>query len=174
MTKPPNKEAHFIATVEAHRSLIYKAATLYTSRPEDREDLVQEIILQLWKSFDSFQERAKRSTWMYRVAMNVALQYFNRSKKQIPTSPMPAGAYNQSGGETNPMDAQWLWLQQQIQDLNVLEKGILMLYLDKKSYAEIAEICGISVSLVGTKLSRIKTKMKQKVEKQEGSWNSTN
>ena len=73
----------FITTIQKNSGIIYKAASLYTSNKQDKEDLVQEIIYQLWKSYDSFKENSSRSTWMYRVAMNVSIYQFKQSKKRL-------------------------------------------------------------------------------------------
>ncbi len=160
-----NKKESFIKTIQDNRGLIYKAATLYTSNKEDREDLVQEIIYQLWKSYDSFQQKSSRSTWMYRVAMNVAIQQLKQQKKNLSIIPLNQESFNLQEVKTPELDERWEKLQTQIKTLNLLEKGILMLYLENKSYDEIAEIIGISATNVGTKLTRIKTKLKNNISK---------
>ena len=160
-----NQKESFIKTIQEHRGLIYKAATLYTSNKEDREDLVQEIIYQLWKSYDSFQEKSSRSTWMYRVAMNVAIQHFKQSKKGLSVIPLNRELLNIQEEDNTEWEERWEKLQAQIKTLNLLEKGILMLYLENKSYREIAQIIGMSATNVGTKLARIKTKLKNNMSK---------
>ena len=160
-----NKEKSFIAVIQQNSGLIYKAASLYTSQKEDREDLVQEIIYQLWKSFDSFEKRSSMSTWIYRVAMNVAIFHLKKSKKRIAKVPIDQSLVNLSSDSTGEADSVWETVKLQIQHLTILEKGILMLYLEEKSYQEIAQIIGISESNVGTKLSRIKAKLKNRVQK---------
>jgi RNA polymerase sigma-70 factor (ECF subfamily) len=128
---------------------------------EDREDLIQEIIFQLWKAFDSYQGKAARSTWVYRVAMNVAIYHYNQSKKKLSILPINQEILKLEAENSMQNNAQWESMQKYIQHLNLLEKGILMLYLEEKTYAEIANIIGISESNVGTRLSRIKQKLRK-------------
>lgn len=156
-----NKEAEFIKTINECKGLIYKVASLYMNQREDREDLIQEIIFQLWKAFDSYQGKAARSTWVYRVAMNVAIYHYNQSKKKLSILPINQEIFSVETDLSKQNNTQWEYLQQHIQHLNLLEKGILMLYLEEKTYAEIADIIGISESNVGTKLSRIKQRLRR-------------
>ena len=150
--------------IRQHKGLIFKVASLYTNDKEDRQDLVQEIIYQLWKAFDSFQEKSSRGTWMYRIAMNVAIYYSKKSKKTLYTIPINHETLNLIEFQKVP-NQQWELLQTYIENLNLLEKGLLMLYLEEKSYAEIAEITGITETNVGTKLSRIKQKLRNEIAK---------
>lgn len=153
----------FITTIQQNSGIIYKAASLYTSNQQDKEDLVQEIIYQLWKSFDSFQQKSSRSTWIYRIAMNVSIYHFKQSKKKVFTVPVDQEILESQFSKTSEDSAKWEKIQQQIKQLNLLERGIIMLYLENKSHKEIAEIIGISESNVGTKISRIKIKLKSKI-----------
>lgn len=163
--EPVDKQNLFIQEIQANWGLIYKIASVYTKRKEDREDLIQEIIYQLWKSYDSFQGQASRSTWMYRVAMNVSIHFFKYSKKQIAFSPIEAEILNLKADQQDKFDENWEVLQGYIQQLNLLERGLLMLYLEEKSYKEIASIMGLTESNVGTKLNRIKNKLKAQIKK---------
>ena len=157
-----NKET-FIKTIQENTGIIYKAASLYTSNQQDKEDLVQEIIYQLWRSFDSFQQKSSRSTWIYRIAMNVSIYHFKQSKKKIFIIPVDQEVLENKYSDTSENNGKWERIQQQIKKLNLLDRGIILLYLENKSHKEIAEIIGISESNVGTKLSRIKTKLKNKI-----------
>jgi len=158
-----NKE-HFIDTIQSNIGIIHKAASLYTSNPQDKEDLTQEIIYQLWKSFDSFKNKSSISTWIYRVAMNVSIYYLKQKKKSLITIPINQETLKVESSMNHEDDDKWKKIHQQIENLNLLEKGIIMLYLEGKSYKDISEIIGISESNVGTKLTRIKSKLKKEFQ----------
>lgn len=160
-----DKKAAFITAIDAHQGLIFKVASIYTNNFEDRNDLSQEIIFQLWKSFDTFQQKSSLSTWMYRVAMNVAIQQLKATKRKILTVPLEEQFLNFKDATSNELNEQWAILKQHIEQLNLLEKGIVLLYLENKSHEEIAQIIGISTSNVGTKLSRIKEQLKKQILK---------
>jgi RNA polymerase sigma factor (sigma-70 family) len=160
----PEDNAWLLALIQENRGIIYKICRAYCPDPQHREDLAQEIIYQLWKSGKQYREGYKFSTWMYRVALNVAISYYRREKtKGVTFVPEqywanlpeePAGmTREQEYGET---------LQRFIGALKELDRAIIILYLDARSHAEIADIMGISESNVGTKIGRIKAKLKEK------------
>ena len=161
-----DKKEKFIAAIKENEGFIYKLASAYTNNTDDKHDLVQEIIYQLWKSFQTFSEQSKLSTWIYRVALNVAIYQLKKSRKIISTVPIDKQALNYHEHAGDEMEEKWKIFRQQIENLNLLDKGIVLLYLDDKSYDEIAEITGISLSNVGTKLSRIKEKLRKQILKQ--------
>jgi len=156
-----SKEKLYIEMINQNQRLIYKIASLYTYNREDREDLMQEIALQLWKSFDSFNEKSQRSTWLYRVGMNTAIQFLKKEKRSIKKQALSNEdlVVKESINLKNEDAIQEMF--QSIQKLNTLERGIILLYLEEKSHKEIAEIIGISVSNVGTRIQRIKQKLKK-------------
>ena len=158
-----DKKETFITAIKNYEGLVYKIASIYTNGVEDRNDLVQEIIYQLWKSFDSFNHKSGLSTWMYRVAMNVAIYHLKIAKRKVLTVPMDGQFLDVQEVDDNGIEEKWQAFRKQLNKLNLLDKGIVMLYLENKSYEEIAEIIGISVSNVGTKLSRIKGKLKNQI-----------
>lgn len=160
-----DKKEIFITAVKENEGFIYKIASVYTNSIEDRNDLVQEIIYQLWKSFDTFKQKSGVGTWIYRVALNVSLYHLKQSKKRVSTVPIDGHLLSRYGFDESGDEERWSLFKQQIDNLNELDKGIVMLYLDGKSYDEIAEIIGISKSNAGTKLSRIKEKLKSQVTK---------
>jgi RNA polymerase sigma factor (sigma-70 family) len=160
-----DKKDIFISALKENEGFIYKIASVYTNNTEDRNDLVQEIIYQLWKSFDNFQQKSSLSTWIYRVALNVALYQLKLSKKKVLTIPIDERFINSAEIDNNENEEKWKIFKEQIDSLNLLDKGIVMLYLDNKSYDEIAEIIGISKSNVGTKILRIKEKLKSQITK---------
>ena len=161
-----DKKERFIAAIKDNEGLIYKVASVYTNTIEDRKDLVQEIIYQLWKSFDSFNQKSGLSTWMYRVAMNVAIYHLKIAKRNFLTVPMDDQFSNLSETDNGGFEEKWKALRQQLDKLNLLDRGIILLYLENKSYEEIAQITGISESNVGTKMFRIKEKLKKQINKQ--------
>lgn len=160
-----DKKETFLAAIKDNERALFKIASVYTHTIDDRNDLVQEIIYQLWKSFDSFDHKSNVSTWMYRVALNVAIYLLKTSKRKITTVPLEGQALHYTTVETSESEEKWELFRQQINNLNLLDKAIVMLYLDDKSYDEIADIIGISASNVGTKLSRIKEKLKTQINK---------
>ena len=154
----------FITAIKENEGFIFKIASVYTNNTDDKNDLVQEIIYQLWKSYESFNHQSSLSTWMYRVALNVAIYQLKVSKKRVTTVPIEGLVLNHHESDTSQIDEKWKVFRQQIESLNLLDKGIVMLYLDHKSYDQIAEIIGISTSNVGTKLSRIKEKLRTQIK----------
>ena len=161
------QEDAFIKAIQENEGLIYKVAAFYTDAREDRDDLVQEIIYNLWKSFDSFKHQASLSTWMYRIAMNVSIFHLKKRKKKPRSLPLEPEILNVQETEKDDTEERMQTLQKHIQHLNLFDKGILMLYLENKSHEEIAQIVGISKSNVGTKISRIKDKLSQQISKEK-------
>lgn len=161
-----DKKEQFLTAIKTNEGLLYKIAAVYTNDVQDRDDLVQEIIYQLWKSFDSFKQQSALSTWIYRVAMNVAIYHLKTSKRKISTVPLEAHYQQLHDTDNAPAEEKWQLFKKLIDELNLLDKGIVILYLKNKSYEEIGQIIGISASNVGTKLSRIKEKLKQQITKQ--------
>ncbi len=160
-----DKKEAFIAVIQQHERLIYKVAGFYVNNLQDRQDLVQEIIYQLWKSFDSFNHQSTVSTWMYRVAMNTAIYFLKRSKRSVKILPVNEYLTDFADSTDPETEERFQLMHQHIRLLNLLEKGIVMLYLEGKSYEEISLLTGISVSNVGTRLSRIKEKLKNQIAK---------
>ncbi|RZK38952.1 MAG: sigma-70 family RNA polymerase sigma factor [Pedobacter sp.] len=160
-----DKKIVFTEVIKKNEGLIFKVAALYTDCAHDREDLYQEIVFQLWKSFDSFREQSKISTWMYRIAMNTAIYNLKVKKKQISTTSIESETDRFVDIVDKSDEERIKLLYSHIQKLNLLEKGITLLYLEGKSYNEISEIIGISASNVGTRISRIKEKLKTQIIK---------
>lgn len=155
-------EKEFIRMINTHRGIIYKVCNLYYYKDEDRKDLFQEIVLQLWKSFPSFRGESKQSTWMYRVALNTAITIFRKDKKRPSAQEISLAELEIPNLKDLFEDSDnSLRLKVAIEQLSKIEKAIIMLYLDEKSYEEISDIIGISNSNVGVKLNRIKTKLEK-------------
>jgi RNA polymerase sigma-70 factor (ECF subfamily) len=159
------RQANFEALLTEHRKIIFKLSAAFARNAEDRKDLAQEITVQLWRSFATYDERrAKFSTWMYRIGLNVAISQLRRHRNSLvePLSHyhLETIAGNQPGPEEDErISALWAFINQ----LDALNRALMLLYLDDHSYAEIAEILGISETNVATKLSRIKQKLRQTI-----------
>ncbi len=155
----------FVSIVKENEGLIYKITRVYTDTQEDQKDLYQEIVYQLWKSFDSFKGNSKISTWIYRIALNTAIGYLNKSKKKVSQVSLDFELLNPVDETDNVTEERLAILYNMIKQLNVIEKGLILLLLEGKSYDEIAVITGFSSSNVGTRLSRIKQKLKENIKK---------
>lgn len=135
---------------------------MYCTERADGEDLFQEIVLQLWRAWPGFNRQSRVSTWLYRISLNTAITGFRRSRTRPVFSPLGIGNDNYAEPPPQRMDLQYApELQQAISRLNKFDKSLLLLYLEDKSYSEIAEILGLSVSNVGVKINRIKKKLKE-------------
>jgi RNA polymerase sigma factor (sigma-70 family) len=177
MSKPMAHE-EFLELLDQHRRILFKIANLYVRSPADREDLVQEMILQLWRSIGRYDERRPFSTWMYRVALNVAISYCRNESRRPRTGALGDALQVAAAPEAPGPQADLLLLQELIARLDELDRALVMLYLDGNHYETIAEILGISETNVGTKLGRIRDKLRRMGAdhcKKEGlSWNSMN
>ena len=158
------KEEEFVQLIQTNQGLIYKVASIYTRDREEQKDLCQEIIYQTWKSFDYFKKAAKPSTWLYRVGMNTAITNLNRSKKRVTAVPMEGLELDFADELDSALEERLKLLYAEIRKLGLLDRGIVFLFLEGKSHEEIAEIVGISISNVGTRLSRIKDKLRKGVQ----------
>ena len=154
-------ETQFLQLINTHQAIIHKICRLYRDTRQDREDLFQEIIFQLWRSVPSFQGKAKFSSWMYRIALNTAILPFRKKRPdirymdQLPDNPE----------EPHEPDEQQEQLLYALKQLNDADKALITLYLEDLSYKEIAEITGITENNVGVKLNRIKNKIQQLLKK---------
>ncbi len=159
------KEQEFTRIIKDHEGVIFKITTIYTNNHEDQKDLYQEIVYQLWKAYDSFKGDSKISTWMYRVALNTAITRLKKEKRkenQIGIDKIITREIEQYDTE---FEERLKVLYAHIHGLNELEKGLMLLLLEGKKYEEIAVITGLSPSNVGTRISRIKQKLKTQIVK---------
>ncbi|WP_299583249.1 RNA polymerase sigma factor [uncultured Sunxiuqinia sp.] len=155
-------EKEFVKIISQNQGIIHKVCSIYCDSEEDRRDLFQEILAQLWKSFPSFRSEAKFSTWMYRVALNTAITSFKKNKRQPDKSAIEIGNFQLAEEEyDHEMEEQIKLLHQAIANLSGVEKSIVLLYLENKKYEEIAEITGITQNYVRVKMNRIKKKLKK-------------
>ena len=154
---PLQEDNAFLQLIEANKGIIYKVANSYCKNTEDRKDLIQEIILQLWKSFGKYDPQYKLSTWMYRISLNVAISFYRKTRN---TTVLSQDIIQQ---EISPPDTEQLQLLQQfISELKELDRAIMLLYLEEKSYREIADILGLTETNIATRISRIRERLKKK------------
>lgn len=154
-------EKEFVTLVNRHIGLIYKVCNIYCPDGEDRKDLFQEIVLQLWKGYPTFRQEAQFSTWLYRVALNTAISNYRRAIKRPQSSLTEAGIDIPDPGELSFGDEKIKLLYKAIEQLTAIEKAMILLHLDGCTYNEIAAIAGISNNNVGVKLNRIKNKLEK-------------
>lgn len=157
----PELQDRFQALVDEHRKILYKVCNLYCRNRDDRDDLAQEIVIQLWRSFGSFDGRCQFSTWMYRIALNVAISFYRRESTRARHVISDDERLLNAIGETATQSEELQVLYQFIAGLDSLNKALILLYLDGNNYQEIAEVLGISETNVATKISRLKKTMKQ-------------
>ncbi|MEM6763409.1 MAG: sigma-70 family RNA polymerase sigma factor [Bacteroidota bacterium] len=158
-------ESQYLSLIDQHQKLIHKVCHLYCKEGTLREDLFQEILLQLWKAYPSFRGESKVSSWMYRIALNTAIALYRKQKKDPPLSEMNEEVHLIAGkGTRYEQEESQHFLYQAIYSLNDIDKAIILLYLESYKYEEIADIMGISVNLVGVKINRIKQKLKKKLK----------
>lgn len=148
------EESAFLQQIDQHQGIIHKICRLYRDSPEDREDLFQEIVFQLWKTKHTFQGKAKFSSWMYKVALSTAIATFRKKKPAIIYTPQLPDL--PQAEEENQQRQQLFAALKQLDDA---DKALMALYLDDLSYEEIAEITGISENYVGVKLTRIRNRI---------------
>jgi len=157
----------FISVIKDNQNLIYKICYSYCSNAENRKDLQQEILLQLWNSFSKFDGRVKLLTWIYRIALNTAITFYRNDRKHSDKKvSIDASIISLSDFEYVPeQDENIAMLYQFIENLNEMDKALILLYLDDNKYKDIAEILGISETNVATKISRIKKILKEQFSK---------
>ena len=160
MNLQPDKK--FLELIEENKRIIFKICNSYCPNKDERDDLAQEIVYNLWKSYQSFNSNLKFSTWMYRIALNVAISFYRKENKSGTYIPFSESLllFEENAGANTEMETNLGLLMKFIGELKEIDRSIMLLYLDDKSYKEIAEITGISESNVATKISRIKDKLK--------------
>jgi len=155
-------EKKFINLINEHQGLIHKVCIMYVSNPELRNDLFQEIVLQLWKSFHTFRGEAKITTWMYRIALNTAISGYRKQTRNVKTQDLDEVHYNISehpgaeDGEENAQKLQWA-----IRQLSDIERAMVMMALEEIPYEEIAETVGITQNNVRVRMNRIREKLRK-------------
>ncbi len=160
-----SKEESFTRLIKQNEGVIFKVTTLYTNSQVDRQDLYQEIVYQLWKSYDSFREESKISTWMYRVSLNTAIKALKFKSKRASIQNEDKRSYMVVESYDYEYELRLKKMYEHIYKLNILDRGLILLLLEGKKYEEIANISGLSLTNVSTRLSRIKQKLKSNIQK---------
>lgn len=184
-------EASFLALVVDHAGMLRQVAGAYAWDPDDRRDLLQEIHLQLWRAFPRYDPERRFSTWMYRIALNVAISWRRRvttqARRTVPLEGAgPPGTPARDPADPRaeprapePEEVRARALHEVIARLDPLNRALMILYLDDLSHAEIADVLGLSASNVGTKIHRLKQRIRAELaapgtrKDGERSWNST-
>lgn len=162
----PDARARFQALFEAHRGIAVKIAGSYARDAADRADLVQEIGMQLWRAFPGYDPARSFSTWMYRVALNVAISCWrsedHRRRHTVPLEEQRHDRGDPQGADPDT-EARVRALERFLEKERPLDRALLLLYLEERSYRDIAEILGITETNVATKLSRLKQRMRDEI-----------
>lgn len=155
-------QTEFVRYLEEHRALLFKVGAAYCADPVEREDLVQEIAIQLWRAFPRYDRTRKFSTWAFRIALNVAISYGRRAQRRTATlaesraliEQLPAAHDGDDNLET---------LLAHVACLNDLDRALVLLYLEGYDHASSAQILGISATNVATKLNRLKERLRSAI-----------
>ena len=156
----------FTEAIQPHEKIIFRVCRIYCRTDEDRQDLFQDIMLQLWKAYPQFRNESKISTWMYRIAINTAVT--KRKKDDRKPAIDPVAAELPEVAPAPEEDLQYERMMNAVEKLSQVEKAIVMLYLDDHSYREMSEVLGISESNIGFKLNQIKNKLRKVTENDHG------
>lgn len=155
-------EQAFLQHIQNNQKIIYKVCHLYRDTKEDQEDLFQEIVYQLWKAYPGFKGESKPGTWIYRIALNTALAVYRKLQPDISyPDQLPESAASITEASSSEKEE---LLFRALRTLTDSEKAVISLYLEDFSYEEIAAITGLSENNVGVRLSRIKSKLKERLK----------
>lgn len=152
-------QKEFLDKIENHKGMIFKISKMYTDGNEDREDLFQEIVYQLWKSYQTFEGKSKFSTWLYKVSINTALTFLAKEKKMVKVS-FP-DHHLLAAEEPHEKETQLQFFYRAVHELSGVEKALIFLFLEGQNHKEIATNLGISEVNARVKLSRTKEKLQQ-------------
>ena len=154
-----NQEQQFAQLVREHKNTIYTVCYMFSHDEDEVNDLFQETLINMWKGIDSFREESKISTWIYRVALNTCLLQERKKKREVPKVPLSMNV--NFFEDEDAKIAQVRQLHQRIGKLGLVDRAIVMLWLEGSSYDEIGAVMGISAQNVGVKLYRIKEQLKK-------------
>lgn len=164
---PPR--ARFAALLDAHRGIVFKVANTYCRHAEDRQDLAQEIAAQLWRAFPGYDPARPFSTWMYRIALNVAISHVRGAGVRTGDVPLEAhhdaheGLAVDDGTAGHESDQRIRALYAVIDRQPPLDRALLLLWLEERTQREIADVLGITESNVSTKLNRLKQRIREQL-----------
>lgn len=156
------EQQHFFEGIlEQHKGILFKVARAYCPDVEDRQDLIQEMMIQIWQSVHKYNDQYKITTWLYRISLNVAISFYRKSSTRVKKyTELNEQMVETTIDDKSENERQLKLLEQFISELKEIDKALMIMYLEDKSHTEIAEILGISASNVGTKIGRIKDQLK--------------
>jgi RNA polymerase sigma factor (sigma-70 family) len=156
-------DARFAELIERHRGIVVKVAAMYCRNRADREDVAQEIVTQLWRAYPKYDATRTFSTWMYRIALNVAISFVRTNSVHVRHAVALDDRHDVEDSSTSEDDERVRSLYAFIEQLDALNRALLLLYLDEHSYRDIAVILGITETNVATKISRLKQRFAREV-----------
>lgn len=159
MKTTSQNEKDFLALLETHKRIIYKVCYMYTTDTVQLDDLYQETVLNLWKAFPSFRRDSSSATWIYRISLNTCISSRRKSRREVQAITLPVNMEISDENDGN-RKAQLTELYRLIHTLGPLERALILLWLEERSYEEIAQIIGLTKTNVGVRLNRIKEKLK--------------
>jgi len=160
------KEQEFLNRIESHKGILYKVSKMYMDNSDDQQDLFQEIVCQLWKSYDSFRNESQFSTWMYRVAVNTAIVFLKKEKRKVDKYEIASENIKDDEGDSHIKESQIDHFYKAVQKLEKIDKAIIFYQLEGFSHKEIGENLGISEGNARVKLNRAKEKLKEIIKNQ--------
>ena len=159
-----SQNAEFSRLIGQHAGILWKVAYAWSRQPADREDLVQEMALQLWRAFPRFDSKRSFSTWMYRIALNVAIASERRRKRRVPVQSIEAHAIEPVAPVPDlGLEHRMAVLFAVMDRFDSEDRALLLLWLEGLAYAQIADVIGISESNVGTRLNRLKSRIQSEI-----------
>ncbi|OIV42285.1 RNA polymerase subunit sigma-70 [Flavobacterium johnsoniae] len=160
------REQEFLNRIESHKGILYKVSKMYMDTYDDQQDLFQEIICQLWKSYDSFRNESQFSTWMYRVAVNTAIVFLKKEKRKVDKYDIASDNIKEEEGDSQIKESQIEHFYKAVQKLEKIDKAIIFYQLEGFSHKEIGDNLGISEGNARVKLNRAKEKLKEIIKNQ--------
>ena len=161
-----SKQAEFLKLIEKHQGILYKVSRIYMDSDQDQEDLRQEIVYQLWKSYEKFKGNSQFSSWMYRVAVNTAITYFKKDKKRIDKAELDAQLDIKLEEQDLTEESKLAHFYRAVKKLNKIEKAIILFFIEGLSHKEIASNLGLTEVNTRVKLNRTKIKIKTLIKNQ--------
>ncbi len=162
--------SRFAALLDEHRGIVFKVANAYCANAEDRRDLAQEIAAQAWRAFAGYDSSRPFSTWMYRIALNVAISFARSAGRRALAAPLEEHHEEQLGVAADDRAAQSEESDRRVKALHAvierqppLDRALLLLWLEERSQREIADVLGLSESNVSTKLHRLKQRIREQL-----------
>lgn len=155
------REKEFLTKIEVHKGILHKVSKMYMDNRDDQQDLFQEIVCQLWKSYDTFRNESQFSTWMYRVAINTAIVFLKKEKRKVDKYQIASENIKEETDDSEIKESQIEHFYKAVQKLEKIDKAIIFYQLEGFSHKEIGDNLGISEGNARVKLNRAKEKLKE-------------